>query len=99
MVPLGLNAPQAIPVEVVSESPFFFQQVIGAFAQADSLFQLVDDFGQMTLAQGSAPDTDVAIIFAPQDHLQNSSAVPNALASGHSPPAIHSLRPSPARSW
>lgn len=63
--PLGLNSPQAIPVQVKSENPFFFNQVIRAFSDADSLFEPIDDFARLSLSQGNPPPTEAAVVFAP----------------------------------
>ena len=63
--PLGLNAPQAIPVQVKAENPFFFNQVITAFSRADSLFEPIDDFASLSLSQGNPPETETAVVFAP----------------------------------
>jgi hypothetical protein len=65
MAPLGLNAPQPIPVQVKAKNPFFFQQCILAFSKADSLFEPIDDFARLSLAEGSPPETDTTIVFAP----------------------------------
>lgn len=65
VAPLGLNAPQPIPVQVVAKNPFFFQQCIAAFSKADSLFEPIEGFARLSLAEGSAPDTETAIIFSP----------------------------------
>jgi hypothetical protein len=65
IAPLGLNAPQPIPVQVVAKNPFFFQQCIAAFSRADSLFEIIDDFARLFLAEGPPPDTETAIVFAP----------------------------------
>ncbi len=65
IAPLGLNAPQPIPVQVVAKNPFFFQQCIAAFSRADSLFEPIDGFARLSLAEGSAPETETSIIFAP----------------------------------
>lgn len=63
--PLGLNSPQAIPVQVKAENPFFFNQVIKAFSKADSLFEPIDDFARLSLSQGNPPQTQAAVVFAP----------------------------------
>ena len=63
--PLGLNSPQAIPVQVKARNPFFFNQVISAFSRADSLFEPIDDFARLSLSEGTPPDTETAVIFAP----------------------------------
>lgn len=63
--PIGLNSPQAIPVQVKAQNPFFFNQVISAFSRADSLFEPIDDFARLSLSQGNPPDTDTAVVFAP----------------------------------
>lgn len=63
--PLGLNSPQAIPVQVKAENPFFFNQVISAFSDADSLFEPIDDFARLSLSQGTPPQTETAVVFAP----------------------------------
>lgn len=63
--PLGLNSPQAIPVQVKAENPFFFNQVISAFSRADSLFEPIDDFARLSLSQGNPPETQAAVVFAP----------------------------------
>lgn len=63
--PLGLNAPQAIPVRVAAKNPFFFQQVIAAFGAADSMFEPVGEFARLAIAEGAPPETDTAIVFAP----------------------------------
>ncbi|MFK7849890.1 MAG: BatA and WFA domain-containing protein [Akkermansiaceae bacterium] len=63
--PIGLNSPQAIPVQVKAENPFFFNQVISAFSRADSLFEPIEDFARLSLSQGNPPDTETAVIFAP----------------------------------
>ncbi len=63
--PLGLNSPQAIPVQVKAENPFFFNQVISAFSRADSLFEPIDDFARLSLSQGNPPQTQAAVVFAP----------------------------------
>jgi hypothetical protein len=99
VVPLGLNLPKAISVQVVSETPYFFEQVVQAFANADSLFQLAENGAQMTLPQGVVPDSEVAMIFAPQgdspfwselgDEL--SPAVPETLVEDH--PLLEQLDP------
>jgi hypothetical protein len=65
VAPLGLNAPQPIPVQVSAKNPFFFQQCIAAFSRADSLFEPMDGFGKLSLAEGAPPDTETAIVFAP----------------------------------
>lgn len=65
IAPIGLNSPQAIPVQVKAENPFFFNQVISAFSRADSLFEPVEDFARLSLSQGNPPDTDTAVVFAP----------------------------------
>ncbi len=65
IVPLGFNAPQPIPVQVAAKNPFFFQQCISAFSRADSLFEQIDGFGRLSLAEGSPPDTETTIVFAP----------------------------------
>jgi Mg-chelatase subunit ChlD len=62
---LGLNAPQPVPVQIDSPNPFFFQQVVTAFQRADSLFEPVENFGLLGLAEGTAPPTGVGLIFAP----------------------------------
>lgn len=63
--PVGLNSPQAIPVQVKAKNPFFFNQVISAFSRADSLFEPIDDFARLSLAQGNPPDTEATVVFAP----------------------------------
>jgi hypothetical protein len=63
--PLGLNSPQAIPVQVKAGNPFFFNQVISAFSRADSLFEPIDDFARLSLSQGNPADTETAVCFAP----------------------------------
>ncbi len=63
--PLGLNSPQAIPVQVKAENPFFFNQVISAFSRADSVFEPIDDFARLSLSQGNPPQTQAAVVFAP----------------------------------
>ena len=63
--PIGLNSPQAIPVQVKAKNPFFFNQVISAFSRADSLFEPIDDFAHLSLSQGNPPDTEAAVVFAP----------------------------------
>jgi Aerotolerance regulator N-terminal/von Willebrand factor type A domain len=65
IAPLGLNAPQPIPVQVAAKNPFFFQQCIAAFSRADSLFEPMDGFGRLSLAEGPPPDTETAIVFSP----------------------------------
>ena len=65
IAPLGLNAPQPIPVQVAAKNPFFFQQCIAAFSRADSLFEPIDDFGRLSLAEGAPPETETTIVFAP----------------------------------
>jgi hypothetical protein len=65
IAPLGLNAPQPIPVQVKAKNPFFFQQCILAFSKADSLFEPIDDFARLSLSEGTPPETDTAIVFAP----------------------------------
>jgi hypothetical protein len=65
IAPLGLNAPQPIPVQVAAKNPFFFQQCIAAFSRADSLFEIIDDFARLSLAEGAPPETETAIVFAP----------------------------------
>lgn len=57
--------PQAIPVQVKAENPFFFNQVISAFSRADSLFEPIDDFARLSLSQGNPPETQAAVVFAP----------------------------------
>jgi hypothetical protein len=66
IAPLGLNSPQAIPVQVKAKNPFFFNQVISAFSSANSLFEPIDDFARLSLSQGNPPDTETAVIFAPE---------------------------------
>ncbi len=63
--PLGLNSPQAIPVQVKAKNPFFFNQVIAAFSRADSLFEPIDDFARLSLSEGNPPETEASVIFAP----------------------------------
>jgi hypothetical protein len=63
--PLGLNAPQPIPVQVAAKNPFFFQQCIGAFSRANSLFEPMEGFARLSLAEGAPPETETAIVFAP----------------------------------
>ncbi len=63
--PLGLNSPQAIPVQVKADNPFFFNQVISAFSRADSLFEPIDFFARLSLSQGTPADTETAVCFAP----------------------------------
>jgi hypothetical protein len=65
-VPLGLNAPQPIPVQVQADNPFFFQQVVSAFSRADSLFSPVTGSARLSLAQGNPPPSESAVVFAPQ---------------------------------
>lgn len=79
---LGLNAPQPVPVQVQSPNPFFFQQVVAAFARADSLFEPIEEFAQLGLAEGTAPDTEVAVIFAPQGESPFWSKVGEELSLG-----------------
>jgi Aerotolerance regulator N-terminal/von Willebrand factor type A domain len=63
--PIGLNSPQAIPVQIKAKDPFFFNQVVSAFSRADSLYELIDDFARLSLSQGTPPETDTAVVFAP----------------------------------
>ncbi len=65
VAPLGLNPPQAIPVQVIAEQTYFFDQVIQAFARADSLFVPTTEDARLSLSQGSVADTPVAVVFAP----------------------------------
>lgn len=65
IAPLGLNSPQPIPVQVAAKNPFFFQQCIAAFSQADSLFEPIDGFARLSLVEGAPPETETSIIFAP----------------------------------
>jgi hypothetical protein len=65
VAPLGLNSPQPIPVQVRAKNPFFFQQCVAAFSQADMLFELVDDFARLALVEGGLSDSEASIIFAP----------------------------------
>ncbi|OYV06980.1 MAG: hypothetical protein CFE26_03400 [Verrucomicrobiales bacterium VVV1] len=65
IAPLGLNAPQPIPVQVAAKNPFFFQQCIAAFSRADSLFEPIDDFARLSLAEGPPPETETTIVFSP----------------------------------
>lgn len=64
--PLGLSAPQPIPVQVQAANPFFYQQVIAAFSSADSLFSPVTGFARLSLAQGNPPPAESAVVFAPE---------------------------------
>jgi len=63
--PLGLNSPQAIPVQVKAENPFFFNQVISAFSRADSLFEPTEGLARLSLSEGAPPETETAVVFAP----------------------------------
>lgn len=63
--PLGLNPPQAIPVQVKAVNPFFFNQCISAFSRADSLFEPVDAFARLALAEGAPPECEAAVVFSP----------------------------------
>jgi len=54
-----------VPVRVSSPNPFFFEQVVAAFARADSMFEPMEDFAQLGLAEGMSPETEVAVVFAP----------------------------------
>ncbi|MGJ8634285.1 MAG: BatA domain-containing protein [Luteolibacter sp.] len=65
VAPLGLNAPQAIPVQVKAKNPFFFNQVISAFSRADSLFEVIEGYSRLSLAEGVPPEAEVAVVFAP----------------------------------
>ncbi len=65
VAPLGLNSPQPIPVQVAAKNPFFFQQCIAAFSRADSLFEPIDGFARLALVEGTPPESEAAIIFAP----------------------------------
>lgn len=81
-VPLGLNAPQAIPVQVLSANRFFFDQVVTAFGRAGSMFEPVEDFAQLALAEGVVPDAETAVIFAPQGESPWWSDVGGELPAG-----------------
>lgn len=82
VAPLGLNAPQPIPVQVQAKNPYFFQQCITAFSKADSLFEPIDGFARLSLGQGSAPDTPTAIVFAPEGESPFWSNLGNELSPG-----------------
>ncbi len=82
VVPLGLTIPRATRVEVVSETPFFFERVLEAFARADSLFEMVEDGPEMVLAQGVVPDAEVSIIFTPSGESEYWTQVGDELSVG-----------------
>ncbi|MFT4176823.1 MAG: VWA domain-containing protein [Luteolibacter sp.] len=63
--PLGLNAPQPIPVQVVAKNPFFFEQCVTAFSRADSLFTPAGETARLALSEGPPPGVDAAIVFSP----------------------------------
>ena len=84
--PLGLNSPQAIPVQVKAKNPFFFNQVISAFSRADSLFEPIDDFARLSLSEGAPPETEAAVVFAPSGESPFWSGVGEELPPG--PPEI-----------
>jgi Aerotolerance regulator N-terminal/von Willebrand factor type A domain len=65
IAPLGLNAPQPIPVQVTAKNPFFFQQCIAAFSRADLLFEPTDHSARLSLAEGPPPETETTIVFSP----------------------------------
>lgn len=65
VAPLGLNAPQPIPVQVLAKNPYFFQQCIAAFSRADALFEPIDGFARLALAVGAPPEAECSIVFAP----------------------------------
>jgi len=81
-VALGLNAPQAIPVRVESPNPFFFEQVVRAFAAANSMFEPVEDFAELGLVERGAPRTPVAVVFAPEGESAFWSLEEGELAAG-----------------
>lgn len=62
---LGLNAPQPIPVQVTAKNTFFFEQCIAAFSRADSLFEVIEGFARLSLAEGAPPESETAIVFSP----------------------------------
>lgn len=64
-VALGLNTPQPIPIQISAENPFFLNQVVAAFSQANSLFAPIDGFANLSLAIGNPPKTPTAVVFAP----------------------------------
>lgn len=84
--PLGLNSPQAIPVQVKAANPFFFNEVIKAFSDADSLFEPIDDFAKLSLSEGTPPDTQTAVVFAPTGECRLWEKVGEPIAPG--PPEI-----------
>ncbi|MFC7336369.1 BatA domain-containing protein [Haloferula chungangensis] len=86
LAPLGLNAPQPVPVQVGSPNPFFFQQVVSAFARADSLFEPIDDFAHLGLAEGPPPETPVSIVFSPSGESAFWTSIGDVLPPG--PPEI-----------
>jgi hypothetical protein len=82
IAPLGLNAPQPIPVQVAAKNPFFFQQCISAFSRADSLFEPIDGFARLALAEGPPPETETAIVFSPSGESPFWSDVGEELSPG-----------------
>ena len=84
--PIGLNSPQAIPVQVKAQNPFFFNQVVSAFSRADSLFEPIDDFARLSLAEGNPPETETAVVFAPAGESPFWEKLGGELAPG--PPEI-----------
>lgn len=91
LAPLGLNAPQPIPVQVASKNPFFFQQCIAAFSRADSLFEPIDDFARLSLAEGPPPETETTIVFSPSGEspfwkdvgAELAAGAPEVVSKGH----------------
>jgi len=86
IAPLGLNPPKPIPVQVRAKNAYFFEQCISAFSRADYLFEPVDAFARLSLVEGSPPETEAAIVFAPSGESAFWSDVGAELSAG--PPEV-----------
>ena len=64
-VTFGLNEARRIPMQVLSEQPYFFQRSIESFEQVGSLLQQVVNGAEITLTDQGDADNDRLILFHP----------------------------------
>lgn len=88
VAPLGLNPPQAIPVQVQAKNAYFFEQCIAAFSRADSLFEPIKGSARLSLVEGNPPETETAIVFNPAGDSPFWSEIGSELSPG--PPEVAS---------
>ncbi|MEM7011993.1 MAG: BatA and WFA domain-containing protein [Verrucomicrobiota bacterium] len=62
---LAVPDPQPIRVAVATEDRYFFETSVLAFQQGSGLLQLVDTEPQIAIGKGSAPDSELSLIFTP----------------------------------